>query len=336
VEIIEPELTLEKTVDPTVAVLGSFVTVTLQVEHAASSAAPAYDVVVTDNIPTGLALVTTSIIVDGSASLPTPVVTTASNLLTVYWSAFPLGASARVTFEAQFLGPPPVINTASVEWSSLQIDPAPRLQPQSPYNRYSTERRYDPFSSSINDYRAESSATVDVPRSPETGFPARQRSVLPVQPKEKSYQQLGDLWLEIPRLGLKVSIVGVPLGADNEWDVTWLGSQAGYLNGTAYPTRPGNSVLTGHVYTADGLPGPFIKLNQLNQLRYGDEIIVHLAGQSYVYEVRENRIVSPHDGYVFRHQDYPWLTLVTCRDYDERTNSYRHRVAVGAVLVRIE
>jgi LPXTG-site transpeptidase (sortase) family protein len=226
-----------------------------------------------------------------------------------------------------------VTNTASVEWSSLQIDPAPRLQPQSPYNRYSTERRYDPLSSAINDYRAEASAIVDVPRSPDTGFAAKQRTILPVQPAELAYQDLGNLWLEIPRLGVKVSIVGVPMGRDSEWNVSWLGNQIGYLNGTAYPTRKGNSVLTGHAYTADGLPGPFMKLNQL---RYGDQILIHLAGQIYIYEVRENRVLSPRDATVFKHQEHPWLTLVTCKDYDEKTRSYLHRVAIGAVLVSVK
>jgi LPXTG-site transpeptidase (sortase) family protein len=290
-------------------------------------------VIVTDPIPTGLTLDETSVAVNGSAGLSTPVITTTSNLLTVYWAEFPLGASATVTFKARFIGPPPVINTASLEWSSLQIDPAPRLQPQSPYNRHSTERRYDPPSSTINDYRTEASATINVPRSPDTGFAAGQMTILPAQPVEKAYQSLGDLWLEIPRLGVNVSIVGVPQGRDNEWNVTWLGNQVGYLNGTAYPTRAGNSVLTGHAYTADGLPGPFVKLNQL---RYGDQILIHLAGQTYMYEVRENRILSPRDGSVFKHQEYPWLTLVTCKDYDEKTGRYLHRVVVGAVLVTIQ
>jgi LPXTG-site transpeptidase (sortase) family protein len=123
------------------------------------------------------------------------------------------------------------------------------------------------------------------------------------------------------------------MGSDSEWNVTWLGNQVGYLNGTAYPTRAGNSVLTGHAYTENGLPGPFIKLNQL---RYGDQIVIHLADQRYIYEVRENRILSPQDASVFKHQTYPWLTLVTCKDYNERTKSYQHRVVIGAVLVRIE
>ncbi len=126
--------------------------------------------------------------------------------------------------------------------------------------------------------------------------------------------------------------MGVPLNANKEWDLTWLGDQAGYLNGTAYPTHTGNSVLTGHVYLPSGLPGQFAHLENLS---YGDEIIIHLANQRYVYQVRENKVLLPKDASVFRHQDYPWLTLVTCKDYDEKKRTYSYRVAIGAVLVKI-
>ncbi len=333
VNITEPKLTIDKTVSPGVAALGSIVTYTIEIKHASNSSAPAYDVTVTDNIPVGLTLDQTSVQVTGSSGLPAPVITTTSNLLTVYWASFPLADDAKITFDATFIGPPPVVNTASVDWSSLQIDPNPRLQAQSPYNRHSTERRYDPNDQTVNDYRAETSATLSIPHSPGTGFAPNQVTLLPVQPKENAYQSLGALWLEIPKLGVKISIVGVPLDSKNEWDLTWLSNQAGYLNGTAYPTHAGNSVITAHVYLADGLPGPFFNLSKL---RYGDQIIVHLAGQSYIYQVRENRVISPKDISVFKHQDYPWLTLVTCKDYDEATDTYLRRVAVGAVLVKIQ
>ena len=297
------------------------------------ASAPAYDVLVTDNIPPALVLDPTSVAVNGSAGLPVPVVNTTANSFTVSWSEFPLGENASITFQAQFIGPSPVVNAASVEWSSLQIDPAPHLQPQSSYNQYSTERRYDPLDPAVNDYRVEASAQLRVPHAPLTGFAPHVITPLPVQPAEKAYQSLGDLWLEIPRLGVQVPIVGVPLASDGEWDLTWLGNQAGYLNTTAYPTHAGNSVLTGHVYMPDGLPGPFVNLYQL---RYGDQMIIHLAGQRYIYQVRENRLLSPNDVSIFKHQAYPWVTLVTCKDYDLKTKTYLNRVAVSAVLIKIE
>lgn len=35
------------------------------------------------------------------------------------------------------------------------------------------------------------------------------------------------------------------------------------------------------------------------------------------------------------HQDQPWLTLLTCKNYDVLTDTYRQRVAVGAVLIAV-
>ncbi len=219
-----------------------------------------------------------------------------------------------------------------MEWSSLQIDPAPRLQPQSGYNPFSTERRYDPLDQTINDYIISSSASVRVPKLPRTGFAPGRVTILPEQPDDSSYNSLGNLWLEIPRLGLKLNIVGVSF-KDEDWNLTWLGSQVGYLADTAYPTHAGNTGLTAHAYLADGTPGPFVDLGKLS---YGDQIIVHLDGQRYIYEVRENKLVRPNDASVLKHEEYAWLTLLTCKSYSESSDAYQYRVAVRAVLVKVE
>jgi LPXTG-site transpeptidase (sortase) family protein len=105
------------------------------------------------------------------------------------------------------------------------------------------------------------------------------------------------------------------------------------LEGSAYPTHPGNSAITAHVYDAEGQPGPFINLSKLY---WGHKIIVHLDGQKYIYEVRETRVLRPDDRKVFKHEDYAWLTLITCKDYNAATNTYAQRIAVRAVLVSVE
>ena len=46
--------------------------------------------------------------------------------------------------------------------------------------------------------------------------------------------------------------------------------------------------------------------------------------------------MNPNDMSVFRHEEKPWLTLLTCKEYDEKTNSYRSRLVVRAVLLRVE
>ena len=167
---------------------------------------------------------------------------------------------------------------------------------------------------------------------PATGFVPNQASILPEQPLNKAYPDLGDLWLEIPRLELKIPIVGVPL-IDNKWDVSWLGDQAGWLNGTAFPTHAGNSVLSAHVYNAAGNPGPFVNLSTL---AWGDQIFVHTFDQDVEYAVQERMLVGPGAiSSAIKHEEFPWLTLITCQGYDEASGLYDFRVVVRAVQVAV-
>jgi len=167
---------------------------------------------------------------------------------------------------------------------------------------------------------------------PETGFAPNRVTILPIQPLNKGYTGEDGLWLEVPSIYVRMPIVGVP-EYQRTWDVSWLGNQAGWLNGTAFPGRDGNSVLTGHVYDANGKPGPFAPLKNL---KYGDKILVHAWGQRFEYEVRATQDVDAQDvAGVLKHETLPWLTLVTCRDYNEKTRSYLNRTVVSAVLVKV-
>ena len=167
-------------------------------------------------------------------------------------------------------------------------------------------------------------------RLPSTGFAPNQLTDLRSVPRE-TYIQTGDLTIDIPSLRINIPVVGVPL-RNGDWNVSWLGKQAGWLEGSAFPTWNGNSVITSHVYLSNGLPGPFF---DLGKLRYGEKVIIHAYGQRYTFEVRSNEIVEPTDASAFRHEERSWLTLVTCREYDEKTNTYRKRVVVRAVLVSV-
>ncbi|MEY2816863.1 MAG: hypothetical protein RL275_326, partial [Chloroflexota bacterium] len=153
----------------------------------------------------------------------------------------------------------------------------------------------------------------------------------PDQPATLKYAKLGDLWLEIPSLNVKSNIVGVPQ-VNGDWDVSWLGNDTGWLNGTAFPTWTGNSVLTAHVTNASGLQGPFAALKQL---KYGDQIIVHMGGVRYVYEVRVTKLARPYStSFAFESkQDASYLTLITCSGYNPLNESYLFRRVVRAVLV---
>ncbi len=354
VKIVEPKLTISKSANPTIAKPGETITFTIDIAHSAQSEEDALYEVVTDQIPTSLSFVTGSLTVTGTAapSLTSTNYDSATHTLTVNWNDFPLGKTAQISYQAIFVGPPPVVNAVSAEWTSLFIDPVPTPPQQSPYNTSSTQRWYAPSTSAgVDDYGSSSSAMISSPSShkagsinesafagvepvtPLTGFAPGQVTLLPVQPEDKAYQDLGNFWVEIPRLKVSIPIVGIPVNTDGSWDLTWLGDQAGYLDGTAYPTHDGNSVITAHVYMSNGLPGPFVNLHTL---QWGDQIIIHIAGQRYIYEVQENNIVSPTDISAFKHEEQPWLTLITCKDYNASTNTYAHRVVVGAVLIKVQ
>ena len=143
--------------------------------------------------------------------------------------------------------------------------------------------------------------------------------------------------LSIPAIGLgsDPNIGPVPIvhvyyddGPENlDWDLSTLGNYVGELEGGSYLPYAGNSVLTGHYYSA----GIFKNLEYLN---YGDEIIIYgNDGIKYVYHVVEKFISEPSDVYqMFQQVGERSLTLVTCENYNLATNEYERRYLVRAVI----
>ncbi len=130
-----------------------------------------------------------------------------------------------------------------------------------------------------------------------------------------------------------MNIVGVPQ-AENGWDLNWLGKDAGYLNGTAFPTWLGNTVLTGHVWNADNTPGAFAGLRKLQP----DDLVKIVAwGQVYTYKVTESRNIWPEQSNVlFQHvSDASTITLMTCELFNPFTRGYTFRRIVRTVFVGI-
>ena len=168
---------------------------------------------------------------------------------------------------------------------------------------------------------------------PSTGFAPGKTTMLPAQPADKAYTNQ-DMRLEIPALGVDRPIVGVPQTTDG-WNISWLGNDIGYLQGTAFPTWEGNSVLTSHAYNSEGKAGPFAGLENLYS---GQQIIIHAWGQRYIYEVRStSKWTKPTDASaISKHEEYPWLTLITCRSYDQQSDAYLYRTVVRAVLIKVE
>jgi LPXTG-site transpeptidase (sortase) family protein len=172
--------------------------------------------------------------------------------------------------------------------------------------------------------------SLDVGIIPTTGFAPDRITKLPQQPAEQAYASTGKMQLEIPELRVNIPIVGVNQDSGG-WNLTWLGNNAGYLEGTAYPTWAGNTVLTAHVVDATNVPGPFA---DLKELKYGDLVYIHTNGFKYIYQVEKNMVVSAYNtSAVFEHQAYDWLTLVTCENYSNLLKRYTSRRVVKAVLV---
>jgi len=293
-----------KTLDPASAQVGDTVTFTLVVTN--EGTADATGVGVTDTIPSFLDIASVSVSPVG------PTVTTTGNTITInVGTVTPSDVfTVTITTIVNNLGEPPG-GTNQADLTSGSIDPDP-----------------------ANNTDSVSLAIVAASGlgAPETGFAPNRQTTLPVQPETEAYENYGDLWLEIPSIGVEASILGVPLGP-NGWDVTWLSDQAGYLAGTAFPTWTGNSVITGHATLPSGSAGPFARIQKL---RYGDQIIVHAWGYRYNYEVREASLVRPSSPSIFRHEERAWVSLITCAGYDDAAGTYRWRQLVRAVLVRVE
>ena len=336
----EPELSISKNANTAVISVGDEVTITLTIQHTPDSETNAYDVVVTDTLPAELQYVPGSLECASGAQNADVACTESGGTITAQWSNFAMsGGNGQLTFRVTILSLPDVgiMNTANVAWTSLPGDVS---VPQNS-NVFSRERDYDP-ASQVDIYGASDTLVLGATSSggggrrravrtlPDTGFAPNVVTDLSGLPRE-TYSQTGDLTIEIPSLGVKTSVVGVPF-RNGDWNVAWLGRQAGWLEGTSFPTWDGNSVITSHVYLSNGLPGPFV---HLGQLKYGDKALIHAYGQEYTFEVRTNNVVEPNDVSAFRHEERPWLTLITCREYDEKTDTYRKRVVVRAVLLSV-
>lgn len=333
VELVEPTLTLDKSAEPTVVLNNGLVTFTLQIGSDIESDSDAFDLILEDTLPPELVYEPGTLIWTGVGQAPTTIIDGGAPLLQVTWDSFPQGSISEIQYRARLQGVAPgqgVSNDAFLEWSSMPGDfDAPFAL--SSHNELANERVYDP-GSPVDVYGVGASATVSAPRLPATGFPPTSRSLRGPDPSESNVTALPDFRLKIDKLRLNSAIVGVPTD-DEGWDLTWLSGQVGYLEGTAFPTLPGNTALTGHVLLPGGTPGPFATLDELV---WGDRIEIETQGLRFVYEVRQVRRVLPENLSVLRHETLDWLTLVTCEAYDAGSSSYLHRLVVRAVLVSVE
>lgn len=282
---------------------------------------PATGVVVAENIPSGFTYVS-SVASQG----------TYSNV-TGFWNVGDLAVNATatltITVTVNLTGS--YVNTAQVS-ASDQIDPD-----STPANSAAAEDDQDAVTITPNfgpgpgptPGPGQTSTTVTGFLIPVTGFAPNMRTELNVA-NRPSYVSSG-LNIEIPVLNVSTSIVGVEFKGGN-WDVSWLQNQAGWLNGTAYPTWKGNSLITAHAVNSDGKPGIF---GSLKNLAAGEYIFIYNDGYRYTYKVESNELVQATDFNVLKHEDKPYITLITCDTYDEKSGMYLLRSVVRAVLVDV-
>jgi LPXTG-site transpeptidase (sortase) family protein len=352
VDVLEPQLYITKEADPTLIAVDTIVNFTVTIRHTDVSHTTAFDVLMSDEIPDefdfvplSLDCTTTAGSTNNSDAPAGGYADGPPRIITAGWSTFAIGDVGVCKFQLKAnanLGSATVTNVADAEWSSLPGDyTAPNAL--SLYNEAATERWYDPNDpANINSYHASSDQSFNPlggggGRKPGGGFQIPVTGFTPGVVTELSgqpavpYADNMAVTLEIPKMNLKMSIVGVPLIGGN-WKVDWLTGVGGWLQGTAFPGLSGNSVITSHVVTRYGSDGPFARLNTLS---VGDNIYIRSFGRLYIYQVKSVGNVAPDDMTVFDHAEKPVLTLLTCSKYNETTQTYDGRLVVSATLVQV-
>ncbi len=144
---------------------------------------------------------------------------------------------------------------------------------------------------------------------PATGI----NGVIAPRPKSVNYSILG-LSIELPSLGVSAEILNVPF-VDDAYAVTWLGGNAGLLEGSAMPGE-GQTWIAAHNHIDAEEYGPFANIGNLNS---GDRVFIadHTDGTMTVYEVYANLKVAADDAesvYAAADEYADSLTLITCED----------------------
>jgi sortase A len=99
---------------------------------------------------------------------------------------------------------------------------------------------------------------------------------------------------------------------------------AGYLEGTAYPGKVGNTAIAAHRSRTYGR-----MFNRLGEVEKGDRITIKTDQGTYQYEVFDTFLVKPNDLSVLQKKgDKKILTLITCHP----SNNPTHRLIVQAIL----
>ncbi len=164
VTIVEPTLDITKTMSPASADAGDTVTITLTLQHAVSSNANAFEVTLSDVLPSGLSYVGGSLAHTAGAA-PSTGPAESGGTITAAWTNFPLGTTSTLTLQATLLTSvipgSTITNTADADWTGL---PGDVTATQSIHNTLAVERTGDPTGTgtTANTYIDSGSDSIDV------------------------------------------------------------------------------------------------------------------------------------------------------------------------------
>ncbi len=157
VTVVQPTLALSKAVAPVTGDAGNPITYTLRVTN--TGTLDAFNIVVTDVLPSNVSVVTAAIT---SGVAPSSLITT-TGALTVTWDSLTAAQSAVVQLATALNGTvtpnQAITNTANLQWTSL---PGDVTAPQSVHNALSVERTGDTGGpgGAANTYKAAATATL--------------------------------------------------------------------------------------------------------------------------------------------------------------------------------
>ncbi len=136
-------------------------------------------------------------------------------------------------------------------------------------------------------------------------------------------------WLQIPSIGVDVPVVVAQYGRGT-WNFSRITGQAAYLAMRPQPGQGSNVVIAAHFELVGRKPGPFYRLGEV---MLNDEIIVTHKTAQHRYRVRNVYWVDPTNLGPIYQTGSEVLTLITCDDFNARTQAYDKRLIVRAAPV---
>ena len=126
--------------------------------------------------------------------------------------------------------------------------------------------------------------------------------------------------LIIPKIGKNIPLVDVPgintFDFDHMENIFMQELEKGVVRypGTALPGEKGNAFIFGHSSNYPWVKGEYNEVFALlDELEYGDQIIVYYNQKKFIYTIREKKVVHPGDVKALeRHDDKAEISLMTC------------------------